>query len=135
MIETPQTILMVDSDAVCREQNARLLRKRGFRVLEAKGYRDAENIWQRHPGQVSLLVTAIALPERNGYELAGRLCASEPGIKVLFISGATGAVISEFHERRIEGAQTLFRPFEGVKLLKKVTDLLKSDRVRAAEQG
>ncbi|HUA63469.1 MAG TPA: response regulator [Verrucomicrobiae bacterium] len=127
------TILMVDSDAAHRERIARMLRNHGLRVLEASGYRDAENTWQRHPGEISVLVTAMALPERNGYELASRLRANEPNIKVLLISGPTGAVISEFHANLVEGADTLFRPFKGAELVNKILSLLKGGLAGSAE--
>lgn len=133
MNEQRKTVLIVDSDAVYRERNARLLRNSGFRVLEASGYRDAENTWQRHPGEISVLVTAMALPERNGYELASRLRAIEPNIKVLFVSGPTGAIISEFHANTVEGAATLFRPFGGAELLGKILGLLRRGLAGSAE--
>ena len=133
MSKTRTTILMVDSDVAQRERNARVLRTGGFRVLGAGGYGEAVNIFQRHPGQISLLITAMTLPEQNGYELARRLCAAEPNIKVLFISGTTGAVISEFQEKRVEGAQTLFRPFDATVLLDRITRLLNDGLESAAE--
>ncbi len=127
-----KTILIVDSDTAHRERNARMLRAAGFRVLEARSYRDADNMWQRHRGEIALLVTAMVLPERNGYELATRFRDQEPMVKVLFVSGATGAVISEFHAKDLQGADTLFRPFEAGELVSKVIDMLKNGLTNAA---
>jgi len=127
-----ETILIVDSDKAHRERNSRLLRATGYRVLEARGYQDAENMWQRHPGEISLLVTAMALPERNGYDLAWRLRSVEPAVKILFISGATGAVIAEFQPDHIQGTSTLYRPFGAGELVGKVRELLKNGLTSAA---
>jgi len=131
MQPTRTTILIVDSDTAYRRRMARDLRDSGFRVLEAQGGREAEGIWLLHQGEIALLVTALALPDRNGYALAEWLRSVEPAIKILFISGPTGAVISEFHART-PGAVTMFRPFGSGDLVRKVSELLKNGFSNAA---
>ena len=127
-----KTILIVDSDKEHRERTTRILRGSGFRVLEARGYRDGENVWQLHRSEIALLVTAMVLPDRNGYELTDRIRSVNPAVKVLFISGATGALISEFHDKKLAGTDTLFRPFEPSELVRKVMALLENGLSSAA---
>jgi two-component system cell cycle sensor histidine kinase/response regulator CckA len=125
------TILVVDGDAVQRELVRRVLRRAGYRVLEAGDFRGAQNAHQQHLGQIHLLLTAIALPGGNGYELAEILLAAEPRVKVLFVSGETGAKISEFHQLPSVNARTLRRPFEPSALLRSIRDVLGAARATA----
>jgi DNA-binding response OmpR family regulator len=118
------TILLVDSDCGHRAALARTLRGGGYRVLEGNGYQDAENLYQLHAGEIDLLLTAISLPGRNGYELADQLRAAEQGLKVLFVSGMTGAVLRRFYGREPDDKNTLFRPFEPGDFLQRVKALL-----------
>ena len=124
MAGTNATILVVDSDPIHRESMALTLRTAGYRVLEARSYQDADNMRQSHLREIDLLVTAITLPERNGYQLAARMTSIEPGIKVLFVSGATGALLSRFYGRRPDDRATLHRPFEPDDLLQRVKSLV-----------
>jgi two-component system, cell cycle sensor histidine kinase and response regulator CckA len=124
MPDTTITILVVDSDHANRASMAQTLRANGYRVLEAKGFQDADNMYQLHAGAINLLITAISLPERNGYELAKRLTAAAPRIKVMFVSGVTGALLSKFYGRDPDNQATLFRPFEPDDLLLRVKQLL-----------
>lgn len=135
MPDQTHTILLVDSDQLQRDWTARVLRNRGLRVLEARSFQGAKNIFGRHPGEISLLVTAMTLPESNGYTLAEKLRASQPGMKVLFVSGPTGAALSSFHEAQNGGSAILFRPCEGEDLLQQVDKLLENGQDSAAAGG
>jgi DNA-binding response OmpR family regulator len=120
------TILVVDADAAHRESVRRILRGEGYRVLDAADYRNATNVHQQHRGQINLLVSAISLPGGNGYELAKALLELEPSLKVLFVSGQTGAKISRFYGTRWRDQQMLTRPFEPADLLDRVRQLMES---------
>jgi CheY-like chemotaxis protein len=121
------TILVVDADAVHRESMRRALRSQGYRVLEATDFQQAENVHGQHCGQINLLLTAISLPGGNGYELAKALLNLDTGIKVLFVSGQTGAKVSEFYDKSLIDPLTLSRPFEPADLLRRVEYLLETN--------
>jgi CheY-like chemotaxis protein len=125
-----KTILVVDSDAVYRESVRHVLRTAGYRVLEAADYRGALNAHQQHPEQIDLLLTAIALAGGNGHELANALVTAEPDIKILLVSGETGAKVSEFYN--VPGTGTLRRPFEPGALLRKIKEVLGPSRSTTA---
>jgi hypothetical protein len=74
----------------------------------------------------------MALPENNGYLLAGKLRAVEPDLKVLFVSGPTGAVISSFHNTHSETDSILYRPYAPRDLLAAVAKLLMNGTDSAA---
>ena len=100
-------------------------------MLEAMDYRAAENIQQLNSGQVDLLVTAISLAGGNGYELARALVAVEPDLKVLFVSGETGAKMSRYYIAAWTELHTLTRPFESADLLRRVKFILESGALAA----
>ena len=125
------TILVVDGDAIYRESMRHVLRSAGYRVLEAADFQGAQNAHQQHRGQIDLLLTALALPGGNGYELSKALLDVEPGIKALFVSGEAGAKISEYYSTPPMDTRTLRRPFEPAELLRRVTDLLDPPRSAA----
>lgn len=66
-----------------------------------------------HLGDIDLLVTAVALPERNGCELAKRLLAIKPELKVLFVSGPAGAETCRFYGMLGHGLHFLEKPLKG----------------------
>jgi DNA-binding response OmpR family regulator len=125
------TILVVDADSSHRQSMRRALRAEGYRVLEALDYRGAENIQQQHRGQVDLLVTAISLPGGNGYELARTLVDVEPDLKVLLVSGETGAKMSRYYNAACSELQRLTRPFELTDLLQRIKSILESGGLAA----
>jgi DNA-binding response OmpR family regulator len=126
VVKRRTTILVVDGDALHRESMRRILRADGYRVLDAADFRNATNVHQQHRGQINFLLTAISLPGGNGYELAEALVLVEPDLKVLFVSGPTGATISRFYGMPWTHRHILNRPFEPVALLERVRQLLES---------
>jgi len=127
------TILVVDGDALHRESMRHILRAVGYRVLEAADYRGAQNAHQRHLGQIDLLLTAIALPGGNGFELAKSLLDIEPDLTLLFVSGEAGAKIIEFYSTPSMDAVTLRRPFEPATLVARVREVLRLRRSSSAQ--
>lgn len=78
-------ILLVDDEEGVRRGFSRLLRRRGHRVLEASGAREALSLFDRE--KVDVLVTDIAMPETDGRTLASELRKKRGDLPVLFISG------------------------------------------------
>ena len=132
MFKRKPTILVVDADAQHREQARRALRAKGYRVLEAADYQQAENVHGQHYGQIDLLLTAISLPGGNGYELCNALRAVDKGIKVLYVSGQAGAKVSEFYDKDLMDSRTLSRPFQPDDLLQRVKYLLETENAIGA---
>jgi signal transduction histidine kinase len=79
------TILLVDDEEGVRRGFSRLLRRRGHRVLEASGAREAFALFDTE--KVDVLVTDIAMPETDGRILASELRKKRGDLPVLFISG------------------------------------------------
>lgn len=89
---------MVEDNPQVREILALMLQAYGYDVLEAAGPDDAIRLFAEN--SVDLLMTDIGMPKMNGVELANRLRAARPGLRVLFVSGYS----AETHERELDTA-------------------------------
>ncbi len=81
------TILLVEDDGTLRATIRRALLQAGFSVLDAAGGSEALVVNETHPEAITLLITDVVMPDISGRELANRLRALRPTLKVLFISG------------------------------------------------
>ena len=82
-----ETILLVEDEDAVRVIVSAVLRRHGYRVLEAATPRAACDIFAREGRLVDLLVTDVVMPEMNGPALAQRLISDRAELRVLFISG------------------------------------------------
>jgi PAS domain S-box-containing protein len=89
-----ETLLLVEDEAAVRTSARRLLERQGYTVLEARHGADALRIAEESGRPIDLVVTDLVMPEMGGRELAERLRAHRPGLKVLFISGYTERAIT-----------------------------------------
>ena len=89
-----ETLLLVEDEAAVRSSARRLLERQGYHVLEARHGADALRIVEESGRPIDLVVTDLVMPEMGGKELAERLRAHRPGLKVLFMSGYTEKAIS-----------------------------------------
>jgi PAS domain S-box-containing protein len=85
--ETGQTILLVEDEMAVRRLVQRVLRSRGYQLLEAADGKQALDIASAHPGRIDLLLSDLIMPVMGGLELAERLTATRPGVPVLFMTG------------------------------------------------
>ena len=85
-----ETILIVEDEEMLRQLAQEILEDCGYQTLQASSGREALTVWQRHAGKVDLLLTDMVMPEGvSGIELAERLIADTPQLKVIFMSGYT----------------------------------------------
>lgn len=120
-----ETVLLVEDDQRMLEMSKRLLEALRYTVLAAATPTEAMRLAGEHAGKIDLLMTDVVMPEMNGRELAGRLLASRPGLKCLFMSGYTANAISH-HGVLEEGVQFIQKPFSMKDLAAKVRMALDS---------
>ena len=83
-----ETILVVEDERDLREIVTRTLNLNGYRVFQAVDGQNALQIWAEYKKEINLLFTDIIMPGGlNGRELADRLWAERPELKVIFSSG------------------------------------------------
>jgi PAS domain S-box-containing protein len=84
-----ETILLVEDEDLVRVLAKRVLERAGFNVLTAENAARALALSAEHAGPIDLLLTDVIMPRVLGPELATRLEALRPGLRVLFTSGYT----------------------------------------------
>jgi len=124
-----ETILLVEDELGVRSLARRVLHTCGYTVLEAAQGDEAVQLAETHQGTIHLLVSDVVLPGTSGRQLAERIVALKPGIKVLFLSGY-GAVVRQ----GVPASEIAFlqKPFTLNALVRKVRNLLDqegSDRI------
>ena len=82
-----ETILLVEDRDEVRELVAQLLRPLGYTVLEATGALNALEMAHDQTHAIDLLLTDVAMPDMDGFQLAEQMRIFRDGIKTLFMSG------------------------------------------------
>jgi signal transduction histidine kinase/CheY-like chemotaxis protein len=125
-----ERILIVEDEEMLRELAREILRDAGYQIFEAVSGREALAVWEQHAGKIDLLLTDMVMPEGvSGVELAERLVAGSPELKVVFMSGYTADEVSpELLERN--NASFIQKPYGHAELTKVVRDCLDA-RARA----
>ncbi|MBK7403022.1 MAG: response regulator [Myxococcales bacterium] len=118
-----ETILLVEDDPQVRAVLRTILRRAGYEVLEAPGGEQALLTSREHAGRIHLLVTDLVMPGMNGREVAERVEAERPGLKVLYMSGYTGNTLGLVGAID-EGVAFLQKPITPTDLLTKVREVL-----------
>ncbi|MDA0166611.1 ATP-binding protein [Solirubrobacter ginsenosidimutans] len=120
-----ETILVVEDEPAMLEVTRRILVGGGYAVLVAGGGADAVRIADDHPGEIDVLLTDVVMPEMLGKEVAARVSALRPGIRVLFMSGYAQPVIGPMGDLS-NGGQIVDKPFTEVTLLSRLRALIAS---------
>ena len=118
------TILVVEDEPSVREVAVAILTDLGYRVLQASDGDEGLLVFGHHTGGIDLLLTDVVLPgSLRGRELADRITAVRPNVRVLFMSGYTENAI--VHGGRLDdGVQLISKPFQRDQLARRVADLL-----------
>ena len=80
-----------------------------------------------HAGRIDLLLTDVVMPRMSGRELAERLRAERPGLRVLFMSGYTDDAMLRQGVARPAG-RFLQKPFTAQQLAAKIREVLDARR-------
>ena len=122
-----ETILLVEDDEAVRAVARRALERTGYRVIVAQDTADALRLPEHTHEPVHLLLTDVVMPSMSGVELATRLLAHWPHLKVVYMSGYTdGSIVSHGVSQR--GASFLQKPFTSEQLGLKLRSVLDDDR-------
>ncbi len=121
-----ETVLVVEDEPLLLKMDKKMLERLGYRVLTAGAPSEAIDLAEAHAGEIRLLITDVVMPEMNGRDLAEKLQALYPDMKILFMSGYTATVIA--HRGVLdEGVNFIQKPFSFKGLGIKVRDLLRGN--------
>jgi PAS domain S-box-containing protein len=118
-----ETLLLVEDEALILRMAKRVLTELGYTVLTASDGREALEVLERHVGDVQLLITDVVMPRMSGRELAARVTALRPNVRVLYSSGYTADAIGEDGVLG-DGINFLAKPYMPSKLADAVRDAL-----------
>jgi CheY-like chemotaxis protein len=91
-----ETILVVEDEPPVRDLVSTILTTFGYRVLEAATGADALEIWAKHKQGIDLLLTDIVMPDgMTGRDLAEKVRAEKPELKVIFTSGYNSEIVGK----------------------------------------
>jgi CheY-like chemotaxis protein len=90
----PLVALVVDDEESVRRFVGRVLREGGYQTALAGDGPEAIEVAAKL-GPFDVLVTDLMMPQMTGDELARRLRATEPGVKVLYLTGFSDRLFKE----------------------------------------
>jgi two-component system, chemotaxis family, CheB/CheR fusion protein len=93
-INGDETILLVEDTEQVRHLAYKVLIRRGYNVIVAKNGKEAIELMNSFEKPIHLLLTDVIMPGMNGRELFIHAIKQYPNMKVLFMSGYAGDVIS-----------------------------------------
>jgi CheY-like chemotaxis protein len=119
-----ETILVVEDEAILREMARDILKDCGYHLLEASTGKEALDVWRESAGKIDLVLTDMVMPDGiSGVDLAERLLADRPDLKIIFTSGYTSAEINTELLSRSQ-ARFLQKPYSHTTLARAVRDCL-----------
>ena len=118
-----ETILFVEDLDSLRTVIADSLEQLGYKVLTANSGEDALTLSARYNGEIHLLLTDVIMPQMKGPELAEKLRAQRPQMKVIYVSGYAEGVLAP-HGVLAPGTVLLYKPFSIKMLSLKLREVL-----------
>ena len=103
----------------------KILERSGYKVITAENGEDAVARFREH-GDISLVLSDVVMPRKNGKEMLDEIRKIKPGVKVVFISGYAADVM----QKKVifeEGTEFITKPFNTKDLLQKVREELDKD--------
>ena len=123
-----ETILLVEDDDQLRAVVASGLRRLDYQIIVARNGGEALLLCEKHQGHIDLLLTDVVMPQMSGPELAKRLSATRPLMKVLCMSGYTDDSIVR-HGVLEAGMAFQQKPVTPTTLALKLREVLDADKI------
>jgi len=118
-----ETVLLVEDEDLVRQLTREILRRNGYRVLEARDGVAALVVLHEHRGHIDLLLTDVVMPRMSGHELVERARPLRPEMRILYVSGYSEEAIAR-QGQLTEGIELLAKPFTPAALTAKIRELL-----------
>lgn len=123
-----ECILVVEDEDPLRLMVSMVLKRQGYRVVCASSGVEALESWKHCSQDVDLMLTDMVMPHGiTGRQLADRLLAEKPSLKVIYSSGYSVDLAEAGHKYQ-EGINFLPKPYRPEVLVKIVRECLDRDR-------
>src|SRR6201999_1087478 len=103
------TVLIVDDESVICDVLSGLFQKKGCAVFTAPGGGDALRICRMCP--VDLVITDLAMPDKDGFELVRKLRSEFPATKIMVMSGMSNSEGYLKASRHLGADAAMTKPF------------------------
>jgi CheY-like chemotaxis protein len=118
-----ETILLAEDEPCVLEVAATILRSLGYTVLPCLSGFEALKRAAEFSEPIHLLMTDVIMPGMDGKELALRLSAERPSVRILYASGYTENIITDKGLAK-DGVEFLAKPYNPQVLGRKVREVL-----------
>lgn len=121
------TIFVVEDEPTLRALVRRVLERGGYEVVEAPSGLAALELWKEKKTHVDLLLTNMVMPDGiSGRQLAEKLKADNPGLKIIYTTGYSPDLMGKEVALR-EGVNFLQKPYPPQKLVEIVRNGLETE--------
>jgi PAS domain S-box-containing protein len=118
-----ETILVAEDEQIVMMFVKKILEKAGYTVITASDGAEALEKFKANKDTVSLVLSDMVMPKKNGREVCEEIRTIKPGIRTIFISGYTADIIDK---KGILEKDVCFitKPFTKNDLLRKIREVL-----------
>ena len=118
------TVLLAEDDVTMRRLTRKMLEAHGYTVIEAEDGKAALDAIARSKIRIDLTLTDVVMKGMTGPELVLHLIESYPEMRVVYMSGYTGELVT--HQGLDNSIRLLEKPFTRASLLKTLDTVLGS---------
>ncbi|HEY3275096.1 MAG TPA: response regulator [Syntrophorhabdaceae bacterium] len=118
-----EVILLAEDDDQARDLIKKILESHGYKVIATVDGEDALDAFKSHSDRITLAIFDVIMPKKGGKAVYEEMAKTNPGLRVLFMSGYTAEVIEKkgVLEQKVNFIQ---KPIMPDKLLRKVRDVI-----------
>jgi DNA-binding NtrC family response regulator len=120
---TPETILLVEDHTALLKLIKQILEDANFTVIPASNAKHAMQLESEFPGTIDLLLSDVRMRGMSGPNLAKRLKARRPQMRVMLMSGYPGGALLVLNY----GWHYIEKPFVPSVLVSKIKDVLQGE--------
>jgi CheY-like chemotaxis protein len=126
MIDQQRMALVVDDEPDDLEVVRHTLASAGYNVKAAMDGKTAIEIFRAHAEEIEILVTDVAMSPMTGCDLAAQLVQLKWNLRVVFVSGYSGAQAVQYQGGPVADFAFVPKPFSAEELLSKVAPQTKN---------
>ncbi len=129
-----ETILVVEDELGLRQITVEMLKARGYRVVQASCPAEAVALCSQPHAGIQLMLTDVVMPDMNGYQLAKKVKALQPDIRILFMSGFADESVARKGYPDVE-FHFIEKPFSSDLLQRRIREALADHPAHAFGKG